>query len=200
MPRLKNPKLSASREISLKTKSEKKTDLTVVSKKSRLSKKDQEDVKSFFGPQSKKVLDLLETGDADSGLALLKKTLLITVIRVLPASEKVLTESGNSRGVYQFNQLISQIRELITDIQADRDKKYIAQSVMETIIRPVFMDIAQDMITKHHEFRKATERYVKQEQSQQFSSDLRDLAKDLAGGMNEKYKDISAKMIEALKN
>jgi hypothetical protein len=199
VPKPKINKLSSSRELSTqKSKIPVKKSKVDTSQKV-LPKSVKQEVKTFFGSESKKIMELLTVGDQDSGISLLKKTLLLTVIRALPASERVLAESNNSRGVYQFNQIVSQIRELITDIQADRDRAYIAQSLIETIIRPAMMDIAQNVLSKHHEFRKATEDYIIPKQQQTFSTSLIAMAKDLAGDMNVAYKDISAKLIEALK-
>jgi hypothetical protein len=168
-------------------------------KHTKLDKKTKKELKSYFGEHSTAIMDMLETGDQDGGLSILKKKLLQTVIRVLPKAEEVLNESGTSRGTYQFVTLVSQIRELVADIQADKDRAYIAQSILETIIRPAFMEIAQQMMTKHHDFRKTSEDYVKSQHAQAYSASLLSLAKDLAADMNVAYRDVSTKLVEALK-
>lgn len=176
-------------------------ELVVISgAKSDMTAKDRKSVKSFFGSRSGQIIDMLKIGDQDSGMALLKKTLLMTVIRVLPAAEKVLTESGTTKGTYQFVTLISQIRELMTDIQADGDRKYLARSVMESIMKPAFMDLAQEIINSHHQFRKESGRMIVPSKTQEFSADLQNLAMNLAKKMNDKYNEIGVKMEEALKS
>lgn len=171
----------------------------VISEGHGLKKSEKKAVNNFFGERSGAIMEMLEVGDSDGGIASLKKALLLTVIRVLPDAEAAMVDSKGQKGTYQFVTLISQIRELVSDIQADRDRAYIAQSLLETIIRPAFMDVAQTMLTTHHEFRKATEDYIVPKDAQIFSAALINMAKELASNMNVVYKDVSAKLVEALK-
>lgn len=164
----------------------------------KITADDKKIVKSYFAGHSKKVMEMLKAGDTDAGMSILKKSLLMTVIRALPKAELILNQSGAARGTYQFVTLISQIRELITDIQADGDRKFLAQSVMETILKPAFMDLAQDMINDHHQFRKNSAALVRSEKSQEFSSDMQVLATNLATKMQKKYTEIGSKLEEAL--
>ena len=156
--------------------------------------------KSYFGSNSSKITEMLENGDADSGITVLKKTLLLTIIRVLPMAEEILNSTGTAKGTYQFVTLISQMRELMADIQQDKDKQFLAQTINEQIIRPAFMNIAQEMLTQHHEFRKKGDLFIQTSKSGYFNEQLMNLGKGLASKMNDEYKDVSAKMAEALKN
>ena len=185
-------KLSKSRDLVVSTGI-----LALSAKDKRRLKKQAE---SYFGSNSSKIMEMLETGDSDGGITVLKKTLLMTIIRVLPMAEQILTDTGTAKGTYQFVTLISQMREIMADIQADRDKQFLAHSITEQIIRPAFMDIAQDMLTKHHDFRKKGDIFVVPEKTTYFSNQLLDLGKTLAGNMQERYKEVSEKLIEALKN
>ena len=115
-------------------------------------------------------------------------------------AEQAIINSETGKGTYQFVTLISQIRELIADIQADQDRKYIAQRILETIIRPMFMDIAQAIITDHHEFRKSMESMVMPKHTASFNQELQTLAKGLAAKMNTQYKETEIKISDALKN
>jgi hypothetical protein len=182
----------------------KSRDLVISTGVLALSEKDKRKLKkqaeSYFGNNSTKIMDMLNAGDADGGITILKKTLLMTIIRVLPMAEEILTQSGTAKGTYQFVTLISQMREIMSDIQADRDKQFLAQSITEQIIRPAFMDIAQDMLTMHHDFRKKGDLFVVPEKSTYFSNQLFALGKDLAGHMQTRYKEVSEKLVDALKN
>jgi hypothetical protein len=164
----------------------------------KITSDDKQIVKSYFAGHSKKIMLMLKAGDTDAGMSILKKSLLMTVIRALPKAEMILNSSGAARGTYQFVTLISQIRELITDIQADGDRKYLAKSVMESILKPAFMDLAQDMINDHHQFRKNSAGLVRSEKSQEFSADMQVLATNLATKMQKKYQEIGVKLEEAL--
>lgn len=181
-------------------KKKKKLELVLANAKptTKITADDKQIVKSYFAGHSKKIMNMLKAGDTDAGMSILKKSLLMTVIRALPKAELILNQSGAARGTYQFVTLISQIRELITDIQADGDRKFLAQSVMETILKPAFMDLAQDMINDHHQFRKNSAALVRSEKSQEFSSDMQVLATNLATKMQKKYQEIGAKLEDAL--
>lgn len=169
------------------------TDLVVTNKKTQLA------IESNFGNHSRAIIQMLEMNNNDGGITLLKKRLLQMTINVLPAAEEALVNSGAQKGVYQFATLVSQIRELITDIQADNDKKYIAQSIAETILKPAFMGLAQDIINDHHDFRRTTETFIKTENVREHSTELRNLAKGLANKMTTSYREVSTKIFEALK-
>lgn len=187
-----------------KGKKSKSRDLVVQTGVLALSGKEKrklrEQTESYFGSNSGKIMEMLEAGDSDGGITILKKTLLLTIIRVLPMAEDVLANSGTAKGTYQFVTLVSQMREIMADIQADRDKQFLAQSITEQILRPAFMNIAQQMLTQHHDFRKKGDVFVIPEKTNFFSTQLFDLGKSLAGSMQEEYKDVSAKIVEALKN
>jgi hypothetical protein len=188
----KEKKISKSRELVVQSGV---LDLTEKDKR-RIAKQ----TESFFGGKSSKIMEMLEMGDSDGGITILKKTLLMTIIRVLPMSEQILSASGTEKGTYQFVTLVSQMRELMADIQADKDKQYIAQSITEQILRPAFMNLAQEMINQHHDFRKRSDMFVVPEKSSRFSQELMELGKSLASSMQVEYRDVSAKINEALKN
>ena len=158
------------------------------------------ELRSYFGKQAPVILRMIEMNDNDGGLTLLKKKLLQTTISLVPFAEDIIRNSSSQRGIYQFTALVSQVRELITDIRADEDRRHVARSIIEEVIRPAFMEIAQNIITDHHDFRKVTERMVKPEASREFNEKLQGLAKELAKKMMEIYKDVEHKTQEQLRN
>ena len=168
-------------------------------KKASLDKKDRESLSSYFGEHSGKIMELIEMNDSDGAMTLLKKKLLQTTVDILPYAEDVLRGSGTSRGTYQFVTLVSQIRELMADIQADTDRKFIARSISDNIIRPAFMDVAQTMITEHHSFKTHTAELLRPENTKKFNDMTKDLAQLLARKMNDVYRDVEVKIFEALK-
>lgn len=186
-------------EIKRESKSKKKIKLKKSTAVTVLPKKTQKAIEAEFGKHSHSIIQMLEMNNNDGGITLLKKRLLQMTVNVLPAAEEALVNSGAQKGVYQFATLVSQIRELITDIQADADKKFISQRLAETILKPAFIQLAQDIINDHYEFRKHMEPMIKTESTREFNNSLRELAKQLANKMNEQFKVVSTKMFEALK-
>lgn len=157
-------------------------------------------IKTYFGDNSDKILAMLESSNQDGALTLLKKNLLATVINALPHAEQILIESGTSKGTYQFATLISTIRELIADIQADQDKKFVSDAMLNNVIKPAYVDIAQSIVSKHFEFLSTSKEFIVTKHKKEFSAELRKLATDLAGDLKVSYKDVSAKITEQLKN
>jgi hypothetical protein len=216
---MKNKKSSISggftkSQLEPKTRTKKKKDTSLVidvvkevNKKKKpgkelmvLDKKSVKALKSKFGDHSDTIMNMLEMNNSDGGIALLQKRLLQSTIQLLPLAEEQMTETKAQKGVYQYATLVSQIRELITDIKSNEDRKYIAQKLAEQILRPAFMDLAQDVITKHHDFRRTVETCVKPAHQSEFNTELRKLATSLAESMSAQYKDVALKMFEALKS
>jgi hypothetical protein len=165
-----------------------------------LPKVKKKDLTSYFGKHTPVILEMIEMNDNDGGLTLLQKKLLQTTVSLVPYAEKMVRNTESQRGIYQYTALVNQVREIITDIKANEDRRYIAQALIESVIRPAFMEIAQHIITDHHEFRKTTERFVKPEHTQTVSAALQALAKELAQKMMLVYKDVEAKTQDQLKS
>lgn len=158
------------------------------------------ELKSFFGKQAPEIIRALEMNDNDGALTLIKKRLLQTTVRLVPYAENIVQSSQSQKGIYQFTSLVNQIRELMTDIQADQDRRYIAQSLLQEILQPAFMEMAQTIITDHHAFRKSSEDMLNPKYTQKYSEALQALAKDFAKKMMDVYKDVERKTYEHLKN
>lgn len=191
----KRPKKKKSKTEALESKS---TALVVAS--TSLPKVKRSDLKSYFGKQTQEIVRALEMNDNDGALTLIKKRLLQTTVRLVPYAENIVATSQSQKGIYQFTALVNQVRELMTDIQADQDRRYIAQSLIREVLQPAFMDMAQTIITDHHAFRKASEDMLDPRYTQRFSEALQHLAKDFAKKMMEVYKDVEVKTYEHLKN
>lgn len=162
--------------------------------------KKMKDMRSYFGKHAGQVLQMLEMNNNDGGLTLLKKKLLQTTVSLVPFAENIIRESQSQKGIYQYTTLVSQVRELISDIQADQDRRYIAQTLVQSVIQPAFMNMAQIIITEHHAFRRQCDDMVISKYSEKFSLKLQELAKDMAKQLMEEYKDVQAKTYEHLKN
>jgi hypothetical protein len=156
-------------------------------------------VEANFGKQSHKIIEMLEMEDADGAITLLKKRLLQTTIDLIPLAEQNIRDTDGAKGVYQFSTLVNQAREIMVDIQADYDKMLLAQIIEEKVIRPVFMDIAQELITEHHDFKKRVADMIHPADTQAFSTELKDLATLLARKMTSKFMEVRLGLQTSLK-
>ncbi len=157
-------------------------------------------IEADFGKHASTVIKMLEMDRTDGALTLLKKKLLQTSVGLLPFAERTVRESKSARGVYQFSTLVSQIREIIGDIEADRDRELLLQVIDERVIKPIMMDMAHHIVTKHFEFRKELELSVRPDAVQDFNKRLQNLAKELANEMQNQYLKINEGLTKALKN
>jgi hypothetical protein len=62
------------------------------------------------------------------------------------------------------------------------------------------MDVAQTMITEHHSFKTRTSELLNEKHTKKFNDMTMELAQLLARKMNDVYREVEAKMFEALKN
>jgi hypothetical protein len=177
-------------------------------KKQKLSKPDYIDnprlqkkkLTTYFGDHSDTILEMLEGSNQDGALTLLKRNLLKTVINALPHAEQILIESGTSKGTYQFATLISTIRELIADIQADQDKKFISEALLNNVLKPAYVDIAQNMLSKHFEFLSLSKDLVLPKSKKDFNTAMKTLATDIAADLKVSYKETASKITDHLKS
>lgn len=153
-----------------------------------------------FGEAAPQIVQMLEMNDNDGAIIILQKRLLQSSIAMLVHAEKLMTDTSGAKGTYQYATLVSQIRELITDIQAARDRSFIANQIMQSIIQPSFIDMAEMIMNDHSAFRKelldddiVPEKYVAQ-----FNTSLRRLAQGMAQKMQVKYRDVEMKLMQSL--
>ncbi len=135
------------------TKKTKKRDLeatlktqVAVGNSTRISKLNTKGMRSIIGDSAETIQQLLESNANESALALMQKRLLQAVVDTLPFAEHTIRATKGAKGVYQFNSLITSIRELMIDMQSTRDKGAIGAEMVERIIRPAFLDIGMTLV------------------------------------------------------
>lgn len=153
-----------------------------------------------FGEAAPKIIEMLEIGDNDNAMTLLQKRLLQSSISMLVYAEKLIKDTEGAKGTYQYATIVSQIREIITDIQANRDRAFITNSVIDQAIRPAFIDMAEYIMNDHQAFRReATEGGLIVDGKQpEFNAGLRHLARGLAVKMQDRYKTLTNTIIQQL--
>jgi hypothetical protein len=153
-----------------------------------------------FGEAAPQIVQMLEMNDNDGAIIILQKRLLQSSIAMLVHAEKLMTSTEGAKGTYQYATLVSQIRELITDIQAARDRSFIANQIIQSIIQPAFIDMAEMIMNEHSMFRKGLldDSIVPEKHVAQFNSSVRTLAQGMAQKMQRKYRDVEMKLMQQL--
>lgn len=151
----------------------KKNKLAVVNRKDKLQP-------TTFSIEAQKIQELIESNNNDGAITLSQKALLKMILDIIPLAEKQVRASDSVRGVYALNTLISQTRELMADIQATKDQQYLARNIVDNIIRPSFMDIAQFMINANYQLKKSIDDKLKPSYKRDVSVTIDGNAKDIA--------------------
>lgn len=172
---------------------------TVVESNSRrISKLKSKGMRSIIGDSVDQIQHLLEVGSNESALSLIQKRLLQSVIDVLPFAENSIRNTEGQRGVYQFNSLITSMRELMIDMQSTRDKGAIGAELIERVLRPAFMDLAMTLVQEEARFANAIGDKLSTENYRIARELNKELISRVAEAIKEKYGEAKAQAISFL--
>lgn len=113
--------------------------LDALSKRSLVTTK--EETQNVMGADASRLVQLLEDGDDEGASDLLMKRLVQSSINLIAQVERGVIDTNGRYGVHSFNGLVMSIRELINDMQAQKDRGAIGQILVESVLRPAYMDI-----------------------------------------------------------
>ena len=153
---------------------------------------------TMFGQRSDDIIDLLELDNADGALAMISKTLLQTLVDVIPVVERNVRRTKGQRGVYQLNQVISQVREMCHDIQAYKDKSQMGSMRVERVIRPSYLDIAVQITAAFAELETGARARMKKDDFEDYKENFLYLMKrNLATYMSQQYETVSENVVKS---
>lgn len=188
-----------------------KRELAVVEEpvRKKISKlKNPKKMRSIVGESAEEISQLLETGDTDQAVSMMYKRMLQALMDLLPYAEQQVRKTKAAKGVYQVNALISNIRELMVDIQAAQDRGRIAEDLIQRVMQPAFRELATQFIRDYDALDTDLRRVGKVSIELQRPITPGDLSemKDtilkarerLANSMQEQYKFITAGLIQHL--
>lgn len=163
-----------------------------------VDKKTLRKLNTMFGQRSGTIISMLETEETDSALLMISRTLLQTMVDVLPVLERNVRRTRGQRGVYQMNQVISQIREMCHDIQAYKDRANVGANTVERFIRPGFLDIAVQLTTAFVELEERARPKMKAADFDDYKANtLLPLKKGLAEYIMRQYGEIQTGVIKS---
>lgn len=155
---------------------------------------------TMFGQRSDTILRLLENQDeTDGALTLIHRTLLQTMVDVLPVVERAVRRSKGRRGIIPMNQLVSQIRELVTDIQSLRDKGQLGASIVDRVVRPAYLDIASQIALAFLEIENSAKNRMAADEFKSYRDDvLMTTKKNIARYIQDQYESIKSEVVNSL--
>ena len=148
-------------------------------------------LKTMFGQRADTILSLLEDDQStDGALTLIHRSLLQTMVDVLPVIERAVRKSHGRRGVIPMNQTVSQIRELVSDIKALRDRGHLGATIIERILRPSFLDIGVQLALGFNQIELTAKSRMLPEEYTGFLETLTETKRSLAIYIQQQYADV----------
>ena len=146
---------------------------------------------TMFGQRADTILGLLEHEDrTDGALSLIQRTLLQTMVDVLPVIERGVRRSNGKRGVVPLNQTVSQIRELVTDLQSLRDRGHLGATIVERVLRPAFLDIGVQIALAFNAMVLSAKLKMPEEDFKVFAQELQETQRGIATYMQQQYSEV----------
>lgn len=155
-------------------------------------------LRSRFGKKADAIIAMLDIGETDGAITTVQRTLLQTLVEVIPITEHAVRASNGRYGVYQFNQTISQIRELLNDLQATRDKGLLGQSIVDRCVRPAFLDIAGQLVLGLTNLNTAAAARMSPEDAREFRAQSEATKKQMADYLMAQYRAVSEAVVASL--
>lgn len=150
--------------------------------KTRLSKLD-----SVFKDEVEGIQHMLNNANSDSAITKFQKQALVTLIELIPIAEEKYRQYGNERSAYALGALISQCRELVGDIKAERDSRGIALHLSHAIIHPMFISIMQNIVDNLFQLKKGVESYVPPARSRDTNNLIDQTAREITHYLEQSY-------------
>jgi hypothetical protein len=146
---------------------------------------------TLFGQRSDQILRLLDNEEeTDGALTLIHRTLLQTLVDVLPVVERSVRVSKGRRGVIPLNQVVSQVRELVTDIQALREKGEMGAAIVERTMRPAYLDLASQIAVAFLDIENSARSRMSEEDFATYRTGLESTKRNLAKYIFEQYESV----------
>lgn len=163
-----------------------------------LSREDRENAKSMFGERSEEMLDLIQRNDKDGAVVLIYKQLLSMMVDLMPVAESVVRRSSGTKGIYQLNMMSSQIREMLTDMQAIQDRGMLGKTLIEKSVRPAFLDIAMQIVQAMHSVQTEVLAYVPPKNHDRVKALFADNRRGIGEYIQTQYKQVSDDLVKGL--
>ena len=101
---------------------------------------------SSFGKSVPTIRQYLKGRDYGNAAITAKGALLATLVELIPVAESAVRENKAQRGIYQFNSLATQMRELLIDLDGERDLEGLITSIINEALDPQLRTFAQMLV------------------------------------------------------
>lgn len=172
----KVPELKSDRtKEKVKKTKKKKTEITVADVK--LHRADGQPVSDsefhdILTSSANDIYRLLEVNDTDSAIQLLYKRVIQSSYQMLAKIEQTVNEGSGTRGAYPFNAVASTLRDYLVDLQSSMDKSRLAEAIIDNILRPMFMEMASQLVIEMGVIGKEAKMLMPESQFEDFNKNV----------------------------
>lgn len=133
---------------------------------------DKNEFKSILTDSANEIYRLLQVNDNDNAVQLMYKSVIQASYKLLGKIESHMEESDSTRGAYPFNAVATTLRDYLTDLQASMDRGNLAQSILDNILRPLFLEMATQIVIELGNIGKEAKLSMKPREFEDFKNNV----------------------------
>jgi hypothetical protein len=153
---------------------------------------------TLFGERGEEIMEMIERDDRDGYISAIYKQLMKMMVDLVPIVEKGVRATKGFRGVRSLNEMISQMREMIADMQAVQDKGLLGQTLVSRHVRPAFLDIAMQMIANNERMLAEILHHVPTDKREDIRTQMKGAERELGKFIQAQYNNIAENLIKGL--
>jgi hypothetical protein len=146
------------------------------------------EVGSTFGIRKREIMDAVATGNIDHAVLQFQRQAYSTIVNLIPIAEKAYKKHQREHQAYVLNSLISQGRELASDLMASGDRAQLAEIIAREVLEPVFKSMLQQFMQEQLQLKTILGDKIKPQFSADASREMDNSLKRMAQVMNDMYK------------
>lgn len=142
--------------------------------------------------KNKEIMSLLDRDKNDSAISLTRKQMLRTIIDLIPMAEQSYRKFPSDRNVYALNNLMSQAREIIAELQSDTDRDLVMHRLTSNVISPQASLLANYLIEANFSLKSRMKSYITSKSEEKAVGKLiDDMTKEIGSALKESLEHIS---------
>ena len=161
-------------------------------------RKFQPKVESTFANDTDKILTLLDNQENDNAISLVQKEALKSIIGMVAIAEGQYKQYPANTNAMALNGLVTQMRELISDLQANSDKSLVIDRIIYDILYPSITQIANFLIEINFQLKKDLEKFIIPEHKKEANSVLDAATKNSGGYIKELFLQLKTRIEKSL--
>lgn len=104
---------------------------------------------SVVGRGQDEIHDMIEEGRWDEVQGVMYKRMAQSLSSLLPYLEGEIRNTSGKKGAFNYNAMITTVRDLLGDIQQAQDRGRLGELIVDKLLRPAFMDVGMIFIKEH---------------------------------------------------